>query len=299
MDKILIIKIGALGDVVRTTCILRTLKGEITWVTKRNAFPLLRNNGFVHHLTDIHHAHTLERNRYDLVISLDEEPMACHLASKLGKKTLIGTYSNGSRMTYTDSSAEWFDMGLISKFGKKSADEKKWKNRKSYQEIMFAMLRKKFKGEEYVLPSPHGGKKNEGGKELIGIETRSGDRWVGKRWSRYTELLDLLKERRMEYMKFRTFPTLEQFIRHVDKTDLVLTTDSLALHIALGLRKKVVSIFTCTSFHEIHGYHRMSKVISPEIEKYYYTTDTELKSGESIEPETVFKEILKLQSRKI
>ena len=35
--KTLIIKLGALGDVVRTTCILHSLKGDIYLATKENA----------------------------------------------------------------------------------------------------------------------------------------------------------------------------------------------------------------------------------------------------------------------
>jgi hypothetical protein len=38
-------------------------------------------------------------------------------------------------------------MNLISKYGKEKADLLKWKNRKSYQEILFEMLGEEFKGE--------------------------------------------------------------------------------------------------------------------------------------------------------
>jgi hypothetical protein len=63
----------------------------------------------------------------------------------------------------------------------------------------------------------------------------------------------------------------------------------LALHIALALKKKVVALFTCTSWHEIHGYGRMEKIVSPLLEKYFYNTTKEaLKSGEVIEPSRVF-----------
>ena len=39
--KNLIIKLGALGDVLRTTPLLHILQGDIYWITKKEAIPLL------------------------------------------------------------------------------------------------------------------------------------------------------------------------------------------------------------------------------------------------------------------
>ena len=297
MDKILLIKIGALGDVVRTTSLLHALEGEVTWATKKTSFPLLAKNPRIAHTVDLTQSMaSLLKQEYRLVINLDEEPLACELATKARKQELVGAYSQDGKITYTDSSSEWFDMGLISKFGKKAADLKKWENKKSYQEIVYGMLGKKFNGEEYVLavdPKPA-----IPGKEVVGLETRSGDRWVGKRWTRFPELIDILTKEKIKSVKFKPFPTLTGFIRHINQTDLVVTTDSLALHVALALKKKVAALFTCTSFHEIYPYGRMEKIVSPEIGKYYYnTTEEALKSGDAVEPETVFEALRKLKSQ--
>ncbi len=297
MDKILIIKIGALGDVVRTTSLLHALQGEITWATKKPSFPLLAKNPLIHKIVDLSDEFdSLVQEEYKLVINLDEEPQACELATKVKKSELVGAYSDSGKVTYTDSSAPWFDMGLISKFGKEAADKMKWDNKKSYQEIMFGMIGKKFNGEEYSLPvEPHF---NPAGKEKAGLETRSGDRWVGKRWSRFPELIEMLSKERIRAVKFKAFPTLAGFIKNINSTDLVVTTDSLALHIALALKKQVIALFTCTSWHEIHGYGRMEKVVSPAIEKYFYnTTEEALKSGEEIRPEIVFDALLRLKRK--
>ena len=221
------------------------------------------------------------------MINLDEEQKACELAGALKSKELIGAYAEGGKLLYTDSSAPWFDMGLISRFGKKEADRKKWENQRSYQDIVFGMLGKKFNGEEYILPAiPHS---NPPGSEKVGLETRSGDRWVGKRWTRFPELIEKLKREKMPVVKFKAFPTLAGFIKHVNSADWVVTTDSLALHLALALKKKVVALFMCTSWHEIYGYGRMEKVVSPQIEKYYYdSTERALESGAAVEPQKVF-----------
>ena len=51
--KFLIIKLGADGDVVRTTTLLRSLKGQITWVTAANAWgPGLDLKAGVHYIGD-------------------------------------------------------------------------------------------------------------------------------------------------------------------------------------------------------------------------------------------------------
>lgn len=295
MNRILIIKLGALGDVIRTTPLLRVLKGEITWVTQPAAVPLLRKNPFIHQIVPLKKDFSsLLRRQYDLVLNLDEDVTAVELATLAKKSELVGPYGTPSGTRYTDSSADWFDMSLISRLGKKKADQKKWRNRRTYQEILFEMVGKKFKGEEYILPVK-GSHQSSG---IVGLEARSGERWVAKRWPRFEEFIELLNEARMPYLKFKQFPTLEQFIHHINKTEFVITTDSLSLHIALGLRKKVAAIFTCTSPHEIYGYDRNVKIVSPLLKKYFYSTEKTLKPGKAIAPKKVFKALQELTDGK-
>ena len=71
--NILIIKLNATGDVVRTTTLLHRLQGEITWVTAPNNVVLLdglRPN--VRCISWENRAQALDRT-YDLVISLEDE----------------------------------------------------------------------------------------------------------------------------------------------------------------------------------------------------------------------------------
>ena len=42
--SVLIIKLGATGDVVRTTPLLRRLDGSVSWVTAENNLPLLKES---------------------------------------------------------------------------------------------------------------------------------------------------------------------------------------------------------------------------------------------------------------
>ena len=273
MGKILIIKLGAMGDVIRTTPLLHVLNGDIFWVTKAESLPLLPKE-CINYLVEIERAESLKEILFDLVICLDDEYEAAVLATSLNKRNLIGAYLQDGILTYTNSSAEWFDMGLISRFGKDKADAIKMKNTKSYQEIIFRMVGKEFNGEEYVL-NLNGVVKNPKNKDgvVIGIESRAGDRWIMKQWNKYDELSNLLKKEGYEVRFFQERKHISEYIQDINDCDVVVSGDTLAMHIALALKKKVVSILTCTSPAEIFEYDRMLKVVSPLLNQAFYRKD--------------------------
>lgn len=273
-SKILIIKLGALGDVIRTTPLLHRhiLDGDIYWVTRKEAIPLLPKN-ILKEVISIEEAKSLLQDQYfDLVISLDDDYEAAELASMVKKNIIIGSFLDETgKVTYTESSSEWFDMGLISKYGKEVADELKKKNTKTYQEIIFRMIGKEFKGEEYIINYDFNKtKKESSGTKIIGIESRAGDRWPTKKWNKYKELAELLTKDGYEVRFFSQRERLEQYIEDISECDLVVTGDTLALHLALALKVKVVAIFTCTSPTEIYDYNRMIKVVSPLLDMAFY-----------------------------
>ena len=82
--KILIIKLDAPGDVLRTTCILQGLKetypsSHITWLTRRESLSFFAHNPFVdlvlEYGTDalVH----IQTELYDIVINPDASPFKC------------------------------------------------------------------------------------------------------------------------------------------------------------------------------------------------------------------------------
>lgn len=278
MPNILIIKLGAMGDVIRTTPLLRVLDGNIFWVTEKKSLSLLPAEQ-IDHIVEIEKAEYLKEFPFDLVMCLDDEYPAAALATSLKKETLIGSYIDKyGRLTYTDSASEWFDMGLISKFGKDKADLLKMKNLKTYQEIIFNTIEKKFNGEEYILNLDGVKNLNKNSELIIGIENRAGDRWPMKQWNKYDELAELLKQEGYKIRLFQQREKISEYIKDIADCDAIICGDTLAMHIALALRKSVVSIFTCTSPVEIYGYRRMTKIVSPLLEKYFY------KKGYSSEP---------------
>src|ERR1019366_5589028 len=142
--QVLIIKLGALGDVIRTTPLLRVLKGQVTWVTSSLAMPLLRNSPCITTLLDMDKPGIHLDRQYDLVVNLEDDIPSAELASAAAAGTIVGPYLRGAGVTYDESSSEWFDMSLSSLHGRVRADELKMRNRKTYQEMIFSALGKTF-----------------------------------------------------------------------------------------------------------------------------------------------------------
>jgi len=263
--RILIIKLGAIGDVLRTTTVLREIDGEIIWVTKEESFPLLSKNQKIKTLTTLS-AFLSGHERFeefDLVLSLDDEVDACRMASSVKSKRLVGAYLEGGSRIYSESSAGWFDMGLISRFGLDRANDLKRANTKTFQELLFEMLGLEFKGQKYDFFLQKDDHKKNAGQLRVGIETRAGDRWPMKQWSRYEELPLGLDNSKFGFTFFEQRPTLDAYIRDIAECDLIITGDTLCMHLGIALEKRVVALFGPTSADEIYDYGIVTKIASP------------------------------------
>jgi heptosyltransferase II len=269
--KTLIIKLGALGDVMRTTVLLNVIDGEIYWLTKKDAEDLLRSKKikrrfFVDSGQDVEEMNSI---KFDRVISLDEEPKALDILKSLSYDEIVGIFSdNNGKIDYTDDSKYWFDMSLSSKFGKRRADELKKLNRKSVPQILIEMLGFKWKGQEYdlgIIPRDISKK--------IGIIKISTGVWQNKQWTGYDTLFHKLKDEGFEVSFLGIRRTIGEHIEDINRCGVVVCGDTLGMHIALALKKKVVALFNCTSPDEIYGYERMTKIISPFYDKYFYVKE--------------------------
>jgi heptosyltransferase-2 len=296
LNNILIIKLGALGDVVRTTALLRVLPAKVTWVTSAQAAPLLRGNPYIDRLHCIEDSQDLLMgDEYDLVINLEDDPAAAKRASDVEKRTMVGAYMGEHGIAYTESASDWFDMSLISRFGKAKADELKMRNRKTYQEFLFAMLGRPFRGEEYVLNMPLT-RSPEG--NLVGLETRAGDVWPMKRWNKYEELAERLEGEGFRIKIFQQRERLADYADDINECEYVVCGDTLAMHLGLALRKKVVAIFTCTTPHEIYDYGRLIHVVSPLYTRYFYRRDYVREAADAISTDSVFNAVRQLAETK-
>lgn len=143
---VLIVKLGALGDVLRTTSVARRLRAglpdsRITWITSRAALPLLEGNPDVDRALALEDRPRLER-RFKLVLSLEEDKAAAELARSSCSGELIGVLEEGG-LRYTDSSALYYDMSALNRDpdgGLKTADRLKAANRLGYARLWLKIL---------------------------------------------------------------------------------------------------------------------------------------------------------------
>lgn len=287
MAKIAIIKIGATGDVVRTSVLLHLFRNdEITWITAKHNIPVLpfrRDNlTAVLALEDIGTGSLPQR--FDLVVSLDDDLKCASLASRLDAAAIFGAYAGDGKVQYTDDAREWFDMGLSSRLGKQEADRIKWLNQDSYQEILFRMLGHEFRGEEYLIREDV---TVAGRPGVIGIEARAGARWPTKVWHRYADLANVLRAEGNEVVFFEDREQMKDYMQDIGNVSVLIGGDTLGMHIALALKIPLVTIFTCTSATEIYGYGRMTKLVSPFLQRAFYRTEYIPEAVESITLEEV------------
>ncbi|MFH1145425.1 MAG: glycosyltransferase family 9 protein [bacterium] len=264
--KVLIVKLGALGDVVRTTALLPAIKGDAHWLTSPSSYELLCLNPYlkcVYRFGDDYDHQRLLGQYFDLVISLDEELPVLQLVQKVKRHSLVGVYVDEitNEVKYTDHGKGWFDMSLISRHGKEKADELKKQNNRTFQEYLYEMFSLPFTDQEYQL----GVNLSRETKYAVGVERwAGGERWPTKRWSGYDQLYDKLKERGIPVVVFTKRAGLLEYLSDINDSRVIVCGDTLAMHLALALQKKVVAIFGPTSPMEIHDYGRMVKLYDKE-----------------------------------
>lgn len=304
MTSILILKTGALGDVLRTTSILPGLHerypdARVEWLTAPAARELVEGHPRVArtHLwraDDAALEEELRGRRWDRVLSLDDEEPLCRLASALDAGSLSGAYlrDDGER-AYTDDVAPWFDMGLLSRRGKEEADRLKVANERSHPAIyadMFgvAMGRPElpvpeaaFEATELRLPDATRAAR----ARWIGLNTGAGGRWTSKQLpeertlelarrlhaasggdvgfvvlggpdeaERSARLVGALAGEGLAVVDGGADNSLLEFAALVDRLDLLVTSDSLALHIGIARETPLVAFFAPTSAAEIELY---------------------------------------------
>ncbi|HXY69867.1 MAG TPA: glycosyltransferase family 9 protein [Gemmatimonadales bacterium] len=204
-----LIKLGALGDVVRTTSLVPGLKRldpamELTWITDAAAAPLVGYHGDVRFVRTPDEPGAWRETQFDWVISLDDSRVACHLASLLRSLQLSGAYraADGS-LRYTPDLEAWFGMGLLrpeEEGGLAEANRLKQANTRTFGEILFEGLRLPGPVERPLVQVPPAARVEAGrvmvdlgaltGTDLAGerrgpvvaLNTGAGGRWKYKSW---------------------------------------------------------------------------------------------------------------------
>lgn len=280
----LIAKLGATGDVVRTTTLLRSLNGKVTWLTDPKNTVLLQNlSRDVRCFSWTDRASCRDRS-YDLVINLEDTLDVATYIETLDYRRLWGAQLGpGNSMTYTDDSRCWFDLSVISRHGRQRADQLKLANRSTYQYLIFQGLGLQFSGETYLLPpTPQ--------SPLVGdvaIAAEAGPVWPMKKWAYYDELRLKLEAAGFVVNFLPNRPSLLEHLADVRGHRCLVSGDTLPMHLALGSGIPCVSIFTCTSPWEIHDYGLQRKMISPLLNEFFYQRTYDARATTAISLEEV------------
>jgi heptosyltransferase II len=342
MKNILIVKKGALGDVVRTSYFSKPLKtkndskGELIrlyWFTSNESQPLLRFNPYIDNIAT--NSNQLAGVEFDTIYSLDDEEEVLRDVSKLNAKKIVGAQIDTNRIvTYCEQSSCWFDMGLLSRLGKEQADTLKKKNKKAHSEIFQELfnvdgLDCNFYNSEFVVKNV--------AKQIsilasnrvpIGLNAFAGKRWASKALSD-GEVIKLLKKlteleinnQRVHLFLFGSGADLKKNRDFIDKlqfcenitaldtdsnildlaaaigsTKLLITTDSLCLHLATAQKIPTVAFFAPTSAAEIENFSFIRKIISEGEDYCSYKPDAD---NSTITSDRILKEMKKLLNEEI
>lgn len=296
--RVLVLKIGALGDVLRTTPVLRPLAARgpvhVTWVTGAASVPLLRDHPRIDRLLvpGFETSERLAAESFDLVLSVDKDPYPTALATRLraGEKRGFGRDAGGALVPLHASARYAYDLGLSDRL-------KFHENRKTYQEITAELCGLPWGGEEYDVPAVAAargageqalraaGVPAEGGP-LVGLNTGAGGVFANKAWTEdgYAELARRLaaegcrvallggadegaRNARIAALAGGAAidagrHPLREFAGVVAGCDLVVTGDTLGMHLAIAARVPVVVLFGSTCPQEIELYGRGEKVVT-------------------------------------
>jgi lipopolysaccharide heptosyltransferase II len=287
--NVLIVKLGATGDVVRTTPLVRRLSGSVTWITAaKNGVLLDGLPDNLRHFSWEARARALDIP-YDLAINLEDTLEAAMFLKSVRPAEIFGAYSDSSqRLRYTNDAKCWFDLSLISSHGRQEADRLKLLNRQTYQELIFRGLGFDFAGETYLLPEPI----ETGLSGDVAIAADAGPIWPMKRWAYYEQLKRRLQDSGLIVNVLSERSSLLEHLADVRNHCCVVGGDSLPMHLALGTATRCVTLFTCTSPWEIYDYGIQKKVVSPLLEEFFYKRGYDCRATTAISVDDVFDAVM-------
>ncbi len=240
----------------------------------------------------------IDAEEYDLVINLDTSKISSAIAANASAKEKFGFVLNkkGFVEATSDNAQRWLEMSAF--------DDVKKSNQKSYQQIMYEILNLDLPVEPPIIHITEKDKAKIAAKAfvkniilqkpVIGLNIGVGTKWPSKGWpiKRWKELIEKLgideynllllggpeevnavKELKKEFgviIDTGCDNSLLEFAAIVDLCDLVITADTLALHIATALQKKIIALFGPTSSAEIELYGKGIKLSSQDGCNCYY-----------------------------
>ncbi len=234
----------SLGDVLRTTVLLNLFDdSEFYWLVSPEAYHLIsleKDNIF---LWTEEGRQSVRLQHFDRIVNLEKGPDKISFLTSLDAQDFYGFVESKDfvRTPFGDRPLSSF---LCT----------------PWQKGLFQILGQDWSGEEYILKSDF--------KKCsfdIGINWQVRSKWTNKQveintWKSLEQKL-LAKGYTVSWQE--GLSNLKEYIDWIASNRLILTLDSLGLHIALAIRKEVIAIFGPTSSQEIHLYDRGEAIFNP------------------------------------
>jgi heptosyltransferase-2 len=302
-QKMLIIKLGARGDVLRTTPLVEGLRkaypgAHLTWLTAPEAVELLEGLPGLQRLLPYGPESLVElmARSFDAVLCLDKEPKATSLANlvRAPRKLGFGLAADGTGTPCALNREAEYALALG------VSNELKFKhNTKTYPELVFNAVGLKYAGEPYAFAlreedraasrrffKSHHIKTNA---RILGLLTGCGPAYTRKRWTEahFAELIRRARRElratvllmggpgeralnarirrlcRVPVADTRGLHTLRELGGFLEACRVLVTGDTLALHMGVALKRPVVALFGPTCPQEIDLFGRGEKVVTP------------------------------------
>ena len=296
-ESVLIVHLGALGAVVRSTSLLGAIrqkhpKAKIIWLTEKLALPLLQNHPDLDLVVAADHDGWLSLQSYDFsnAYVIDKSLKASGLVSSLKVKNILGFKAlNGVILPATPAAEELWNLGL-------NNFEKFFVNQKPETQLIAEALELNYHRNKYQIPLTVEEKKiaetrrhkwGESDKKwVIGINTGCSpvipykkltvdfQKKIVRSLSARPDVKVVLlggpedTQRNKEIadglavISSETESGLRDGLISVAACDIVITGDSLGMHMAISQQKWVVAWFGPTCAQEIDLFDCGVKVIS-------------------------------------
>jgi heptosyltransferase-2 len=296
---ILIVNLDAMGNVLVTTSILPALKARyprstISWITLRNAAPVLEHNPYLDRVWvwEPESLLILSQMRFDLVLNVDKSQRSGAFAQSVRAKERRGFGINGAGaiIPLNREAEENYRLGLD--------DHLKFRvNRKTVPQLLCEQFALPFRRDEYtlVLSDSEQAYCREVAREhgldaaalVVGFNTGCSELYPNKKMTiaQHVELVHRMAgipgirlvllggpedtERNAEIVrqvggKVLSTPTTEGLRKglcSVNLCDVVISGDSFGMHAAIGLRKHVIVWFGVSCPQEIDLFDRGIKLV--------------------------------------
>jgi heptosyltransferase-2 len=231
-------KVISLGDVLRTTVILHLFKDDnVTWFTSQEAAPLIQSD--LETLKVVSQFSEIDNLNFDLIINLERSDDIIKKISMISHEKHLG-FVDTYKMQIGDGSSDlstWLTSDLVRNC--------------NWSEKLFLILGHTWEGQNYILSRPL--INDDANAIKIGLNWKVGFKWPSKTWSfNHWTFLSKKLDGHFFYSWQEGFDNLEEYISWINSCSTIVTHDSLGLHLAIALEKKVVALFGPTSVKEIH-----------------------------------------------